>query len=82
MFKKEVNEFLETFFTFYPTANEKELTYYVSNHALPVINKEYVFVELMNPIYTTKDNQIVANIGISVADHDKNADDEYRHHAN
>jgi hypothetical protein len=48
---QEVTEFLETFFTFYPTATDKELAYYVKNHALPVIGKEYTFSELINPVF-------------------------------
>ena len=47
---QEVTEFLETFFTFYPTATEKELAYYVKNNALPPIEKEYIFSNLINPI--------------------------------
>ncbi|MBF2595429.1 conjugal transfer protein, partial [Listeria welshimeri] len=39
---EEINSFLDTFFKLYPTATEKELTYYVSNQALDVINKDYV----------------------------------------
>lgn len=55
---QEVTEFLETFFTFYPTATEKELAYYVKNHALPLINQEHVFSELINPVFQEKENQI------------------------
>src|SRR5690625_479767 len=36
---QEVTEFLETFFAFYPNATEKELAYYVKNHALPLDRK-------------------------------------------
>src|SRR5699024_7663860 len=45
---QEVTEFLETFFAFYPTATDNELAYYVKNNALPVINKDYTFSELIN----------------------------------
>ncbi|EAA0351104.1 conjugal transfer protein [Listeria monocytogenes] len=36
----------------------KELAYYVSNGTLPAINKDYVFAELINSIYTMKDNKV------------------------
>ena len=49
---EEITSFLETFFKLYPSATEKELAYYVSNDALPVVQKDYVFAELINPIYT------------------------------
>ncbi|CAD2079985.1 transposase [Phocicoccus schoeneichii] len=47
---QEVTEFLETFFRFYPTATEKELAYYVKDDALPSIEKDYIFSNLINPI--------------------------------
>lgn len=55
---QEVTEFLETFFTFYPSATDKELAYYVKNNALPPINQEYIFSELVNPVFQKKENQI------------------------
>lgn len=64
----EVTSFLETFFKLYPTANEKELAYYVSNDALPVIQKNYVFAELVNPIYTMKDNKVTTVMTVKYLD--------------
>src|SRR5699024_7347730 len=55
---EEVTEFLETFFTFYPSVTAKELDYYVKNKALPVIEKDYTFSELSNPVFQTVDHQI------------------------
>ena len=55
---EEVTVFLETFFASYPTATEQELAYYVKNNALPVINKDYTFSELINPVFQEIDNQI------------------------
>ncbi|MGC3124258.1 conjugal transfer protein, partial [Enterococcus faecalis] len=57
----------------YPTATEKELTYYVSNHVLPMINKEYVFEELVNPIFTRKDNQVIENVAVKYLDQETKA---------
>ncbi len=39
----EINEFLKTFFKLYPTATEKELSYYVKDSALKPMGKDYVF---------------------------------------
>lgn len=64
----EVTTFLETFFKLYPKASEDELTYYVSNHALPVINKDYVFVELVNPVYLKEDNQVEVIVSVKYLD--------------
>ncbi len=61
---EEITSFLETFFKLYPSATEKELAYYVSNDALPVVQKDYVYAELVNPIYTAKDNQV--NVVVTV----------------
>lgn len=64
----EITSFLETFFKLYPTATEKELAYYVSNDALPVIQKNYVFVELVNPIYSIKYQQICVSVTVKYLD--------------
>lgn len=52
----------------YPTATEKELSYYVSNQALDVIKKDYVFVELVNPVYTQVDNQVTVIVTVKYLD--------------
>lgn len=65
---EEINSFLDTFFKLYPTATEKELSYYVNNQALNVINKDYVFVELVNPVYTQADNQVTAIVTVKYLD--------------
>ncbi|MDR1567842.1 MAG: conjugal transfer protein [Streptococcaceae bacterium] len=51
---------METFFKLYPRATEKELSYNLSNQALTIINKDYVFVELMNPVYIMKNDKVIA----------------------
>lgn len=65
---EEINSFLDTFFKLYPTAKEKELSYYVSNQALDVVNKDYVFVELVNPVYTQTDNQMTVTVTVKYLD--------------
>ncbi|TYV61091.1 conjugal transfer protein [Listeria monocytogenes] len=65
---EEINSFLETFFKLYPTATEKELAYYVSNDSLPAVQKNYVFAELVNPIYSMKDNQVNVVVRVKYLD--------------
>ncbi|HLR68697.1 MAG TPA: conjugal transfer protein [Virgibacillus sp.] len=65
---QEVTEFLETFFTFYPTATDKELAYYVKGNALPQIGKDYLFSELVQPIFQTVDHQIKVWVTVKYID--------------
>ncbi|GGB47957.1 conjugal transfer protein [Lentibacillus populi] len=65
---EEVTVFLETFFASYPTATEQELAYYVKNNALPVIDQDYTFSELINPVFQELDNQIKAWITVIYLD--------------
>ncbi|MFC0302235.1 conjugal transfer protein [Virgibacillus soli] len=65
---QEVTEFLETFFTFYPTATDKELAYYVKNNALPVVGKNYSFSELLNPIFQQSENQVHVWLSVKYLD--------------
>lgn len=65
---EEISEFLETFFTLYPTATEKELSYYVSNQALSPVNRDYVFAELMNPVYIMNDGKVTATVTVKYLD--------------
>jgi len=65
---QEVTEFLETFFRFYPTATDKELAYYVKNNALPPIGKNYLFSELVHPVFQTVDHQIKVWVTVKYID--------------
>lgn len=65
---EEINDFLETFFTLYPSATEKELSYYISNQALSPVNKDYVFAELMNPVYIMNDGKVTATLTVKYLD--------------
>ena len=48
----DATAFLETFFKLYPTATEKELAYYVSGNVIEPIGRDYLYSELVNPIFT------------------------------
>ena len=60
---KDATAFLETFFKLYPTATEKELAYYVKDGVLAPVSGDYVFSELVNPVFT-KDGD---NLKVSVS---------------
>lgn len=64
----EVTEFLETFFKLYPTATEKELTYYVDDNVLEPVNCDYVFSELINPIFTKDGEQVKVSVSVKYLD--------------
>lgn len=64
----EVTEFLETFFKLYPTATEKELSYYVSGNVLEPVNREYIFSELVNPIFSKEREQVKVSVAVKYLD--------------
>ena len=65
---EEVTEFLETFFKLYPTATEKELTYYVSGNVLEPVNCDYLFSELVNPIFIKDGEQVKVSVSVKYLD--------------
>ena len=64
----EINEFLTTFFKLYPTSTMSELSYYVNEGILKTIGKDYIFQELVNPIYNRKDNQVTVSLSVKYLD--------------
>lgn len=64
----EINEFLSTFFKLYPTATAKELSYYVNDGVLKPIGKDYVFSELINPVYNRGENQVLVSVSVKYLD--------------
>lgn len=69
----EINEFLTTFFKLYPTATAKELSYYVNDGVLKPIGKDYVFSELINPVYIRSGNQITVSLAVKYLDNQTKA---------
>ena len=65
---EEVTEFLETFFKLYPTATEKELAYYVSGNVLEPVNCDYLFSELVNPIFIKDGEQVKVAVSVKYLD--------------
>ncbi|MCO7128210.1 conjugal transfer protein [Sporolactobacillus shoreicorticis] len=64
----EINTFLTTFFKLYPTANQEELSYYVKDNVLKPIGKDYIFSELINPVYQKKGTQIHVSLSVKYLD--------------
>ena len=69
----EVTEFLETFFKLYPTATEKELAYYVAENVLKPVNTDYIYSELINPIFTQDGEQVKVSVSVKYLDQRKKA---------
>ena len=64
----DATAFLETFFKLYPTATEKELAYYVEEHVMEPVQREYQFAELINSVFTKDGDNIKVNISVKYLD--------------
>lgn len=56
--RTEIEDFLSTFFSLYPAATEKELTYYAVPGIMDVIGTDYVYDGLYNATYYKEDDAI------------------------
>ena len=65
--------FLETFFKLYPTATETELAYYVAGNALEPINGDYLYSELVNPVFTADGDNIKVKVAVKFIDNQTKA---------
>lgn len=69
---QEATDFLETFFKLYPTATEEELAYYVEDHAMEPIEENYIFSELINPVFTKEGENIKVHVDVVFIDQNTN----------
>ena len=69
----DATAFLETFFKLYPTATDKELAYYVEGNALEPINGDYLFSELVNPVFTADGDNVKVSIAVKFIDNQTKA---------
>ncbi|SHK78686.1 conjugal transfer protein [Hespellia stercorisuis] len=69
----DATAFLETFFKLYPTATEKELAYYVEGNILEPINGEYLYSELINPIFTQDGENVKVSVSVKFIDNQTKA---------
>lgn len=58
----DATAFLETFFKLYPNATEKELSYYVKGNALEPVSGDYLYSELVNPVFNENGNQLKVSV--------------------
>ena len=65
--------FLETFFKLYPAATKKELAYYVQGNVLEPINGDYLFAELIEPVYTMADGKVKVTLSVRYLDNSTKA---------
>ena len=65
---KDATVFLETFFKLYPTAAEKELAYYVKGGVLAPVSGDYVFSELVNPVFTKDGDNLKVSVSVKYLD--------------
>ena len=69
----DATAFLETFFKLYPTATEKELAYYVSGNVLEPIGRDYLYSELVNPIFTKDGDNVKVKVAVKFIDNQTKA---------
>ncbi|VIB36705.1 conjugative transposon protein [Clostridioides difficile] len=69
----DVTAFLETFFNLYPTATEKELAYYVARNVLEPIGKDYLYSELVNPIFIKDGDNVKVKVAVKFLDNQTKA---------
>ena len=65
---EEVTEFLETFFKLYPAATDKELSYYVAGNALEPVNGDYLYSELVNPLFSMDGDKVKVSVSVKYLD--------------
>ena len=70
---QDATTFLETFFKLYPTATEKELAYYVQGNVLEPINGDYLYSELINPIFTQDGENVKVSVFVKFIDNQTKA---------
>ena len=69
----DATAFLETFFKLYPTATEKELTYYVAGNVLEPIGRDYLYSELVNPVFTADGDNVKVKVAVKFIDNQTKA---------
>jgi hypothetical protein len=56
------------FFKLYPTATEKELAYYVKDGVIAPVSGDYVFSELVNPVFTKDGDNLKVSVSVKYLD--------------
>ena len=66
---EDITDFLITFFTLYPTATEKELSYYVSGDSMPPVKcADYTFSQLKRTVLNKQGDTVTATVAVEYLD--------------
>lgn len=66
---EDITDFLITFFTLYPTATEKELSYYVSGGSMPSVKcVDYAFNQLKSTVLNKNGDTVTATVAVEYLD--------------
>ena len=66
---EDITDFLTTFFTLYPTATEKELSYYVSGDSMPPVRcADYTFSQLKSTVLNKNGDTVTATVAVEYLD--------------
>ncbi len=66
---EDITDFLTTFFTLYPTATEKELSYYVSGGSVPPVKcADYTFSQLKSTVLNKAGDTVTATVAVEYLD--------------
>ena len=66
---EDITDFLTTFFTLYPTATEKELSYYVSGGSMPPVKcADYTFSQLKSTVLNKDGDTVTATVAVEYLD--------------
>ena len=66
---EDIADFLTTFFTLYPTATEKELSYYVSGDSMPPVKcVDYAFNQLKSTVLNKDGDTVTATVAVEYLD--------------
>ena len=66
---EDITDFLITFFTLYPTATEKELSYYVSGGSMPSVKcADYTFSQLKSTVLNKDGDTVTATVAVEYLD--------------
>ena len=69
----DATAFLEIFFKLYPTATEKELAYYVAGNVIEPIGRDYLYSELVNPIFIKDGGNVKVKVAVKFLDNQTKA---------
>lgn len=66
---EDITDFLTTFFTLYPTATEKELSYYVGGDSMPPVKcADYTFSQLKSTVLNKNGDTVTATVAVEYLD--------------